>query len=72
LFWDFKLTKAAKTIIPEESGASFRKRIAKLEAEKSIQQRSVDNGIEDYNLLMAGNASLLDEPNDFHCHCEDL
>jgi hypothetical protein len=32
----------------------------------------VDNGIEDFNLLMADNSSLLAERNDFHYHCEDL
>jgi hypothetical protein len=32
----------------------------------------VDNGVEDYNLLMEGNKNLLAERNDFCHHCEDL
>jgi hypothetical protein len=32
----------------------------------------MDNGVEDYNLLMEGNKSLLAEHNDFHYRCEDL
>jgi hypothetical protein len=32
----------------------------------------VDNGIEDYNLLMEGNKNLLAEHNDFCHRCEDL
>jgi hypothetical protein len=35
-------------------------------------QRSVDAGIEDYNLLMEGNKSLLVERDEFHYRCEDL
>jgi hypothetical protein len=38
----------------------------------SMLQRVVDNGVEDYNLLMEGNKSLLVERNDFHYSCEDL
>jgi hypothetical protein len=32
----------------------------------------VDNGVDDYNLLLEGNKSLLAESNDFHYRCEDL
>jgi hypothetical protein len=32
----------------------------------------VDNGVDDYNLLLEGNKSLLAERNDFHYRCEDL
>jgi hypothetical protein len=40
--------------------------------EKDTLQCAVDNGVEDYNLLMAGNSSLLAKRNDFHYRCEDL
>jgi hypothetical protein len=80
------LTKVAKTIIPEDNGASLRKRIAVLEADNShlnattaksaetisTLQQVMDNGVKDYNLLMEGNKSLLAEHNDFSYHCEDL
>jgi hypothetical protein len=80
------LTKAAETIIDEDSGASLRKRIVEIEAENSqlkgtttestemisTLQHTVDNEIKDYNLLMEGNKSLLAERNDFHYYCEDL
>jgi hypothetical protein len=32
----------------------------------------VDHSIEDYNLLVMGNKSLLSERNELKCHCEDL
>jgi hypothetical protein len=51
---------------------SLHKRIAELEAEKNSLQRAVDNGIEDYDLLLEGNKSLLAERDDFCFHCEDL
>jgi hypothetical protein len=38
----------------------------------AMLQRSVDAGIEDYDLLMEGNKSLLAERNEFCYHCEDL
>jgi hypothetical protein len=60
------LTKAAKTIITEDSGASLRQRIVELEAEKNTLQRVVDNGIEDYDMLLEGNKSVLVERDDFH------
>jgi hypothetical protein len=66
------LTTAAKTIINEDSGASLGKHIAKLKAEKNTLQCAVENGIEDYDLLLEGNKSLLAERDDFHYHCEDL
>jgi hypothetical protein len=40
--------------------------------EKDMLQCAADNGVEDYNLLMAGNSSLLAKRNDFHYRCEDL
>jgi hypothetical protein len=63
------LTKAAETIIAEDSGASLRQHIAELEAEKNLLQRAVENGIEDYDLLLEGNKSLLAERDDFRYHC---
>jgi peptidoglycan hydrolase CwlO-like protein len=67
-----KLTRAVKTIIAEDSGASHRKRITELEEDKSTLQCAMDNGVEDYNLLLMGNHSLLAECNDFKYHCENL
>jgi hypothetical protein len=66
------LTKAAEAIIAEDSRASLHQRIAELKAEKEMLQRVVDNGIEDYDLLLEGNKSLLAERDDFHYCCEDL
>jgi hypothetical protein len=80
------LTKAVKTIIAEDSGASLRKRIVELETPNSrlktttvesaetiaMLQCAVDAGIEDYNLLLDGNKSLLVERDDFCYCCEDL
>jgi hypothetical protein len=66
------LTKAAETIIAEDTIASLRQRIAKLEAEKNTVQHTVENGNEDYDLLLEGNKSLLAERNNFHYRCEDL
>jgi hypothetical protein len=76
----------AKTIIAKDNGASLHKRIAKLEAENSqlkattaesaetigMLQRAMDNRVEDYNLLMEGNKSLLAERNDINYRCVDL
>jgi hypothetical protein len=66
------LTKAVETIITEDSDALLCKHIAELEMEKSTLQCIVDNGIEDYILLMTSNACLLAECNDFRYRCEDL
>jgi hypothetical protein len=66
------LTKAAETIITEDRGALLRQHMAELEAKKSTLQRAVDNGIEDYDLLMEASKSLLAVRDDFRCHCEDL
>jgi hypothetical protein len=38
----------------------------------AMLQRPVDAGIEDYDLLMEGNKSLLVERDEFHYRCEDL
>jgi hypothetical protein len=59
LYLGCKWTRVAETIIAEDSGASLHQCIAELEAEKEMLQRAVDNGIEDYDLLLEGNKSLL-------------
>jgi uncharacterized protein YydD (DUF2326 family) len=78
--------KTAEKIMAEDSGESLWKCIADLEAENSclkatttesaetidMLQRSVDSGIEDYNLLQEGNKSLLGEHNELCYHTEDL
>jgi hypothetical protein len=46
------LTKATKTIIIEDNGASLGQCIAELEVEKNTLQHAVDNGIEYYDLLL--------------------
>jgi hypothetical protein len=46
------LTKAAETIIAEDSKVSLLKHIAKLEVEKETMQCTVDNGIKDYDQLL--------------------
>jgi hypothetical protein len=66
------LTKAVETIITQDSGASLCQHITELEAEKNMLQCTVENGIEDYDLLLEGNKSLLAERDDFRYHCEDL
>jgi hypothetical protein len=66
------LTKALETIIAEDNGASLCQRIAELEAEKDTLQCAVDNGIEDYDMLLEGNKSLLAEHDDIRFYCEDL
>jgi hypothetical protein len=66
------LTKAAETINAEDSGASLRKCIAELKAEKNTLQHTVDNGIEDYDLLLEGNKSFLAERDNLRFRCEDL
>jgi hypothetical protein len=66
------LTKAAKTIIAKDNGASLHQRIVELEAENNMPQCVVDNGIEDYDMLLEGNKSLLVERDDLHFRCEDL
>jgi hypothetical protein len=66
------LTKAAETINAEDSGASLRKHIAELKAEKNTLQHTVDNGIEDYDLLLEGNKSFLAERDNLRFRCEDL
>jgi hypothetical protein len=80
------LTKVAKTIITEDNGVLLRERIVELKIENSqlrattaesaekicTLQWDVDNGVEDYNLLMEGNESLLAEHSDFHYRYEDL
>jgi hypothetical protein len=78
--------KVVEKILAEDTGESLQKHVAELEAENSRLttvvaesseiiaklQRSLDNGVEDYNLLMVGNESLLAECNDLLPHAEDL
>jgi cell division protein FtsB len=80
------LTKIIEKILAEDDGESLQKRVAELEAENSRlttvaaqssetipkMLRSLDSGVEDYNLLMAGNERLLAERNDLCHHTEDL
>jgi hypothetical protein len=66
------LTKDAETIITEDSGASLRQHIAELKVQKNTLQHVVDNGIEDYDMMLEGNKSLLAECDDFRFCCEDL
>jgi thioredoxin-related protein len=66
------LTKVAETIIAEDSGASLHHRVAKLKAEKDTLQHVVDNGIQNYDLLLEGNKSLLVDRDDLCYYCEDL
>jgi hypothetical protein len=80
------LTKVAETIIAEDNGASLCQCIVELKVENSqlkatiaestetigTLQRAVNNEVEDYNLLLEGNKSLVAECNDFHYRCEDL
>jgi hypothetical protein len=46
-----KLTNAAETIIIEDNGVLLRRHIAKLEKDKNMLQRTMDLGIDDYNLV---------------------
>jgi hypothetical protein len=66
------LTKTAEAIIAEDDGASLREHIVELIAEKGALQRAVDGGIEDFDLLLEGNKSLIDVHNDLQYRCEDL
>jgi FtsZ-binding cell division protein ZapB len=66
------LTRVAETIIAEDSGALLRQHIAELKEDKSTLQHTVDNGVNDYNLLQVGNNSLLAERTDFKYNFEDL
>jgi hypothetical protein len=66
-----KLTRAAETIIAEDNGASFRKRISELENDKGTLQHNVDLGIEDYNLLVAGKKKLVSERDELKHRCTD-
>jgi formiminotetrahydrofolate cyclodeaminase len=66
------LTRATKIIIAEDSGVSLRRRIAELEEDKNTLQCTVDHSIEDYNLVVIGNKSLLSKRNDLKCRWEDL
>jgi hypothetical protein len=66
------LTRVVETIIVEDSGASFHRHIAVLEEDKNVLQHAVDHSIEDYNLLVIGNKSLLSECNDLKCRYKDL
>jgi FtsZ-binding cell division protein ZapB len=58
-----KLTRAVETIIAEDSWALLRRHIAELEEDKNTLQHIVDHSIEDYNMLVMGNKSLLSKRN---------
>jgi BMFP domain-containing protein YqiC len=80
------LTKVIEKIFAEDNEETLHKRIVELEAKNSQLatattkcsetiaqlQRSLANGVEDYNLLMAGNDSLLVEHNDLRNCTKDL
>jgi hypothetical protein len=53
-----KLTRAAETIITEDSGVSLRRRIVEHEEDENTLQHAVDHGIEDYILLVTGTEIL--------------
>jgi hypothetical protein len=67
-----KLTRTAETIIAEDSRASLHKCVTELEKDKDVLRRVVDHGIEDYNLLVAGNKSLASEHDELKSHCQGL
>jgi hypothetical protein len=66
------LTRATKTIIAEDSGAPLCRHIVEREDDKSMLQHALDHSVEDYNVLVMGNKSLLSERNELKCRCEDL
>jgi hypothetical protein len=67
-----KLTRAAGSIIAEYSGASLYRHVTELENDKDVLQRTVEHGIEDYDLLVIGNRSLLFEHVELKSRCEGL
>jgi hypothetical protein len=67
-----KLTRAAATIIGEDSGASLHSRITELGKDKDTVQLAINHGIEHYDLLLAGNKKLSSERDKLKHHCEDL
>jgi SMC interacting uncharacterized protein involved in chromosome segregation len=67
-----KLTRAAATIIGEDSGGSLCSCIAELEKNKDTLKLVVNHGIEDYDLLLAGNEKLASEHDKLKYCCEDL
>jgi hypothetical protein len=67
-----KLTRAAVTIIGEDGRASLRSHIAEVEKDKDTLQLAVNHGIEDYDLLLAGNEKLASECDKLKRRCEDL
>jgi hypothetical protein len=54
-----KSTRAAATIIGEDSGASLCSHIVEVEKDKDTLQLTVNHGIVDYDQLLAGNNNLL-------------
>jgi hypothetical protein len=66
------LTRASETINAEDSRAPLHRHIAELEEDKNTLQCALDHSIEDYNLLVMGNKSLLSERNELKCNCEAL
>jgi hypothetical protein len=67
-----KLTRAARTIIAEDSGASLHRRVMELKKDMDMLQRVVDHSIKDYNLLVAGNKSLASKHDELKYRCEGL
>jgi hypothetical protein len=67
-----KLTRAAVTIIGEDSGASLCNCITELEMDKDTLQVVVNHGIEDYDLLLVSNKKLASECNKLKHHCKDI
>jgi hypothetical protein len=67
-----KLTIAAGTIIAEDSGASLRRCVTKLEKDKDVLQRTADHGIKDYHLLVTSNKNLMSERDELKSHYEGL
>jgi hypothetical protein len=60
------------SIIAEDSRASLYRHVTELEKDKDALQHTVDHGIEDYDLLVTGNRSLLSERVELKSRCEGL
>jgi hypothetical protein len=56
-----RITSTAETIIAEDSGSSLHERITELDKDNNVLQCAVNHGIEDYNLMVAGNKKLASE-----------
>jgi hypothetical protein len=67
-----RLTTTEETIITEDSGTLLREHITELEKDKNALQGAVNYGIEDYNLMVAGNKKLASEHYKLKHRCEGL